>query len=86
MNNWTKLQSLCETRWASCYNALYTFMSAIKVVVSALEYLEADWDGSELLINNPKVLLCYYIGDDETCTRTSVSISDNYLPRIYCDL
>ena len=28
-----------------CDNALYTFMSAFTVVVSALEYLEADGDG-----------------------------------------
>ena len=35
-------------RWASCDNALYTFVSAFRVVVSALEYLEADGDGKAL--------------------------------------
>ena len=54
-----------------------TFMSAFRVVVSALEYLEADWDGSELLIYKPKVLLRHYIGDKGACTRKSASISDN---------
>ena len=44
MNNMTKLQSLCEPRWARCDNAVYTFMSAFRVVVSALEYMEADGD------------------------------------------
>ena len=35
-------------------------MSALRVVISDLEYLEADWDSSELLIYNPKVLLRHY--------------------------
>ena len=42
VNNRTKLQSLCEKRWDRHANALYTFRSAFTVVVSALEYLEAD--------------------------------------------
>ena len=52
-------------------------MSAFSVVMSALEYLEADWDGPELLIYYPKVLLRHYIGDEGACTRKSASISDN---------
>ena len=44
-NNKTKLQSLCEPRWARRANALYTFRSALTVVVSALEYLEDDGNG-----------------------------------------
>ena len=44
MNNKTKLQSLYEPRWARCDNAVYTFMSAFRVVVSDLEYMEADGD------------------------------------------
>ena len=45
MNKRTKLQSLCETRWTSRANALYTFKSALTVVVTALEYLATDGDG-----------------------------------------
>ncbi len=45
MNNRTQLQSLCETRWTSRANALYTFKSALTVVVTALEYLATDGDG-----------------------------------------
>ena len=45
VNNRTKLQSLCEKRWARHANALYTFRSAFTAVVSALEYLEADENG-----------------------------------------
>ena len=32
-------------------------MSTFRVVVSALEYLEADWDGSELVIYNPHLVI-----------------------------
>ena len=45
MNNRTKLQSLCVTRWSIRANALYTFKYAFTVVVIALEYLEEDEDG-----------------------------------------
>ena len=45
MRNRTKLQWLCETRWSSRANALYTLKSALTVVVTALEYLETDGDG-----------------------------------------
>ena len=45
MNNKTKLQSLCETRWARHADALYTFTSTFTAVASALEYMEADGNG-----------------------------------------
>ena len=54
-------------------------MSAVSVVMSALEYLETDWDGSELLLYTPKVLLRHYIGDEGACTLKSASVSDNIL-------
>ena len=39
MERHTKLQSLCETRWADRADALLTFRSAFTTVVSALEDL-----------------------------------------------
>ena len=44
MNNITTLQSLCEIRWFSRPNALYTFKSAFTAVVTTLIYLEEDGD------------------------------------------
>ena len=46
MNNKTKLQSLCEMRWARRANALYTFRSTFTAAASALEYMEADGNGN----------------------------------------
>ena len=40
----TKLRTLCETRWSSRADSLYTFRTAFAVVVSALETLKADHD------------------------------------------
>ena len=45
MNKQTKLQSLCETRWASRANVLNTFKCAFTVVVIALKFLMAHGDG-----------------------------------------
>ena len=39
-----KLQSLCETRWASRADSLYTFSTSFPVVVQALESLVEDGD------------------------------------------
>jgi hypothetical protein len=39
----TKLRTLCETRWSSRADSLYTFRTAF-AVVSALETLKADHD------------------------------------------
>ncbi|XP_033731590.1 zinc finger MYM-type protein 1-like [Pecten maximus] len=40
----TKLQNLCETRWASRADALYTFKSAFSTIVDSLEVLEHEGD------------------------------------------
>ena len=40
MHNIINLQSLCEIRWSSSANALYTFKSAFTDMVTGLEYLE----------------------------------------------
>ena len=44
MQKRTRLQSLCETRWASRADALYTFKAAYTSIVSALEVLEREGD------------------------------------------
>lgn len=44
MEKRTKLQSLCETRWASRANSLYTFKAAFTTIVNALEVLEHEGD------------------------------------------
>ena len=44
MGRRAKLQTLCDTRWASRSDALFTFLSAFPVVVSSLEDLEAHGD------------------------------------------
>ena len=38
------MQTLCDTRWSSRSDALFTFLSASPVVVSSLEDLEAHGD------------------------------------------
>ena len=75
VNNKTKLQSLCERRWARRANALYTFRSAFTAVVSALEYLEAGGNGKawSYMLSTQR---CYFIGNDWACTPKSTS-SDN---------
>lgn len=40
----TKLRTLCETRWSSRADSLYTFLNAFPVVVSSLEALKEDND------------------------------------------
>ncbi len=40
----TKLRTLCETRWSSRADALFTFKAAYPVVVHALEALQEDGD------------------------------------------
>jgi hypothetical protein len=40
----TKLQTLCETRWSSRADSLFTFLNAFPVVVSPLEVLKDDHD------------------------------------------
>ncbi len=42
MENKTKLQVLCDTRWASRANALFTFKASYDVIISALERLDED--------------------------------------------
>ena len=48
-NRRTTLQSLCETRWSSRANTLYTFKSPFTAVITALEYLEEDVNGKARL-------------------------------------
>ena len=40
----TKLHTLCETRWSSRADSLFTFLSVFPVVVSSLEVLKDDHD------------------------------------------
>ena len=40
-----KLRTLCETRWASQADSLYTFQTAYPMVVQSLETLSDDGDG-----------------------------------------
>ena len=44
MGRRVKLQNLCETRWASRANSLYTFKTAFPVVVDSLQVLENEGD------------------------------------------
>ncbi|KAJ8318382.1 hypothetical protein KUTeg_003473 [Tegillarca granosa] len=44
MESRTKLRTLCETRWTSRADSLYTFKTAFPVVIHALEQLEDDGD------------------------------------------
>ncbi|XP_052792424.1 52 kDa repressor of the inhibitor of the protein kinase-like [Mya arenaria] len=43
MDRGTKLQSLCETRWAARAEALYTFLCSYRVVVGSLHELASDY-------------------------------------------
>ncbi|XP_033739147.1 52 kDa repressor of the inhibitor of the protein kinase-like [Pecten maximus] len=44
MGRRAKIQTLCDTRWASRCDALYTFLTAYPVVVSSLKKLERNGD------------------------------------------
>ena len=44
MERCKKLKTLCETRWFSRADALYTFKTAFPVVVHSLEYLRDNND------------------------------------------
>ena len=44
MEQRAKLRTLCETRWASRADSLYTFRTAFSVVVQALESLAENGD------------------------------------------
>ena len=44
MGRRTKLKTLCETRWFSRADALYSFKTAFPVVVHSLEYLKDNND------------------------------------------
>jgi hypothetical protein len=44
MDKQTKLRTLCETRWTSRADALYTFKTSFPVVVHALERLQGIGD------------------------------------------
>ena len=44
MERRAKLRALCETRWASRADSLYTFRTAFSVVVQAVESLAEDGD------------------------------------------
>lgn len=44
MERRTKLKTLCETRWFSRADALYTYKTAFPVVVNSLEYLKDNND------------------------------------------
>ncbi|CAG2239243.1 unnamed protein product [Mytilus edulis] len=44
MDRRQKLKTLCETRWASRSESLYTFLTAFKVIVDSLENLEQHGD------------------------------------------
>jgi hypothetical protein len=46
MDDRTKLQNLCETRWYSRPDSLFTFKSCLTTVCNALEVLEEDGDAS----------------------------------------
>ena len=45
MERRAKLRTLCETRWVSRADPLYTFRTAYPVVVQSLETLSDDGDG-----------------------------------------
>ena len=42
MGRRSKLQNLCETRWAARSDALFTFNASFPVVIEALSYLSED--------------------------------------------
>ena len=44
MDKRTKLRTLCETRWTSRADALYTFKTSFHIVVHALERLQGLGD------------------------------------------
>ncbi|CAC5356095.1 unnamed protein product [Mytilus coruscus] len=51
-----KLKTLCETRWASRSESLYTFLTAFKVIVDSLENLEQHGD-SKAPVSESRVVI-----------------------------
>ena len=52
-------QTLCEGRWATRADALYTFRAAFEVVVQPLEILSQDERATDLCLSSLILLLLY---------------------------
>ena len=87
MDKRTKLHTLCETRWTSRANALYTFKTSIPVVVHALERLQGlgDDKAGQYLASITRFVFVIALVVSEHILQSTVFLS-KFLQGIECDL
>ena len=87
MDKRTKLRTLCETRWTSRTNALYTFKTSFPVVVHALERLQGlgDDKAGQYLASITRFVFVIALVVSEHILQSTVFLS-KFLQGIECDL
>jgi hypothetical protein len=83
----TKLRTLCETRWTSRADALYTFKTSFPIVVHALERLQGLGDGKagQYLASITRFVFVIALVVSEHILESTVFLS-KFLQGIECDL
>ena len=87
MDKRTKLRTVCETRWTSRTNALYTFKTSFPVVVHALERLQGlgDDKAGQYLASITRFVFVIALVVSEHILPSTVFLS-KFLQGIECDL
>ena len=87
MDKRTKLRTLCETRWTSRADALYTFKTSFPVVVHALERLQGleDDKAGQYLASITRFVFVIALVVSEHILQSTVYLS-KFLQGIECDL
>ena len=87
MDKRTKLRTLCETRWTSRADALYTFKTSFPVVVHALERLQGleDDKAGQYLTSITRFVFVIALVVSEHILQSTVFLS-KFLQGIECDL
>ena len=83
----TKLRTLCETRWTSRADTLYTFKTSFPVVVHALERLQGigDYKAGQYLASITRFVFVIALVVSEHILQSTVFLS-KFLQGIECDL
>ena len=87
MDKRTKLRTLCETRWTSRADALYTFKTSFPIVVHALERLQGlgDDKAGQYLASITRFVCVIALVVSEHILQSTVFLS-KFLQGIECDL
>ena len=87
MDKRTKLRTLCETRWTSRSDALYTFKASFPIVVHALERLQGlgDDKAGQYLASITRFVFVIALVVSEHSLQSTMFLS-KFLQGIECDL